>query len=70
LRIADGLDARHLGAVYGLEIEWRGRTLVIGVQADQDVSSELAGAAFKADLFERCFETRIAFEPATVRERV
>ncbi|HXP93122.1 MAG TPA: Ppx/GppA phosphatase family protein [Candidatus Binatia bacterium] len=70
LRIADGLDARHLGAVYGLEIEWRARTLVILVQADQDVSSELAGATFKADLFERTFGTRIQFEPATMRERV
>jgi exopolyphosphatase/guanosine-5'-triphosphate,3'-diphosphate pyrophosphatase len=70
LRIADGLDARHLGVVYGLEIEWRGRTLVISVQADQDVSSELAGATFKADLFERTFGTRIQFEPATQRERV
>jgi exopolyphosphatase / guanosine-5'-triphosphate,3'-diphosphate pyrophosphatase len=70
LRIADGLDARHLGVVYGLEIEWRGRTLVISVQADQDISSELAGATFKADLFERAFETRIQFEPATMRERV
>lgn len=70
LRIADGLDARHLGVVYGLEIEWRGRTLIVSVQADQDVSSELAGATFKADLFERAFETRIQFEPATMRERV
>jgi exopolyphosphatase / guanosine-5'-triphosphate,3'-diphosphate pyrophosphatase len=70
LRIADGLDARHLGVVYGLELEWRGRTLVIAVQADQDISSELAGATFKADLFERSFGTRIQFEPATVRERV
>jgi exopolyphosphatase/guanosine-5'-triphosphate,3'-diphosphate pyrophosphatase len=70
LRIADGLDARHLGVVYGLEIEWRGRTLVISVQADQDVSSELGGATFKADLFERTFGTRIQFEPATLRERV
>ncbi len=70
LRIADGLDARHLGVVYGLEIEWRSRTLVISVQADQDVSSELAGATFKADLFERTFGTRIQFEPATQRERV
>src|SRR5579875_1132857 len=70
LRIADGLDARHLGLVYGLEIEWRGRTLVIAVQADQDIASELAGATFKADLFERTFGIRIQFEPATMRERV
>lgn len=70
LRIADGLDSRHLGVVYGLEIEWRGRTLAVSVQADQDVSSELAGATAKADLFERTFGTRVQFEPATVRERV
>jgi exopolyphosphatase/guanosine-5'-triphosphate,3'-diphosphate pyrophosphatase len=70
LRIADGLDTRHLGLVYGLETEWRGRTLVVRAQAEQDITSELASAAHKADLFERTFSVRIQFEPATMRERV
>ena len=64
LRLADGLDARHEGAVGDLAVRTEAGRVVVVAQAEGDVSGELAAAAEKADLFERAFGVRVAFEAA------
>jgi len=67
LRIADGLDVRHLGLVNDVNVRLEGGRLVLTAQADGDVAAELDAAMAKADLFERTFEVRVvldALEPA------
>ncbi|HEY4438837.1 MAG TPA: Ppx/GppA phosphatase family protein [Candidatus Elarobacter sp.] len=62
LRIADGLDVRHLGLVADISaIPEIGIVRVIA-QADADVSSEVEAAMEKADLFERTFGVRVTIE--------
>ena len=55
LRIADGLDVRRLGVAGDVTVVRNGGEIVIRVSATQDVSAELAAAAFKSDMFERAF---------------
>jgi exopolyphosphatase/guanosine-5'-triphosphate,3'-diphosphate pyrophosphatase len=69
LRIADGLDDGQLGTVTDITVSRENGKVTVVAQAEADVSGELAAAMFKADLFERTFGTRIAFE-AAVREVV
>ncbi|GAC1414282.1 MAG: Ppx/GppA phosphatase family protein [Candidatus Velthaea sp.] len=69
LRIADGLDIRHLGVVNDLTIRREEGRVVIGAQAEGDMTGELAAAMFKADLFERTFGLRLTFEPFALEVR-
>ena len=62
LRIADGLDTRHLGAVLDLAATPEAGRVVVAAQADGDVSGEVDAAMSKADLFERAFGMRVAFD--------
>jgi exopolyphosphatase/guanosine-5'-triphosphate,3'-diphosphate pyrophosphatase len=64
LRIADGLDRRRLGLVGSLRARYAPDAVEIVLQAQQDVTPELEGAAFKADMFERAFGYRPAFAVA------
>ncbi len=64
LRIADGLDATHQGAVADVTVRGETGRVSIVAQAETDVAGELAAAMEKADLFERAFGVRIAFEAA------
>jgi exopolyphosphatase/guanosine-5'-triphosphate,3'-diphosphate pyrophosphatase len=66
LRLADGLDRRHLGVVSSVSATVTPAEVTLRLDALQDVSSEIEGAAFKRDLFERAFGRTVAFE-ATVR---
>jgi exopolyphosphatase/guanosine-5'-triphosphate,3'-diphosphate pyrophosphatase len=69
LRIADGLDVRHLGLVNDLAVRREPGRIVVEVQAEGDVSGELAAAMLKSDLFERTFGCRIAFESVPLEVR-
>ena len=62
LRVADGLDARQLGLVNDVTVRRESGRIVLGAQAEGDVSGERAAAMLKADLFERVFDVRIAIE--------
>jgi exopolyphosphatase/guanosine-5'-triphosphate,3'-diphosphate pyrophosphatase len=62
LRIADGLDRRHLGIVTGVTIRVAEASVTFVLEALQDVAPEIEGATFKADLFERAFATTVTFE--------
>jgi exopolyphosphatase/guanosine-5'-triphosphate,3'-diphosphate pyrophosphatase len=62
LRVADGLDSRHLGTVTDVSAVPEGGLVVIGTQADGDASGEVDAAMEKADLFERTFGVRVVFE--------
>jgi exopolyphosphatase/guanosine-5'-triphosphate,3'-diphosphate pyrophosphatase len=64
LRIADGLDRRRLGLVTSLRARCEAGGIVLRLQAQQDVTLELEGAAFKSDMFERAFGQRPSFEVA------
>jgi len=59
LRVADGLDRRHLGVVTSLSIEPSESGIRLVALATQDVTPELDAARFKAELFERAFATRL-----------
>jgi exopolyphosphatase / guanosine-5'-triphosphate,3'-diphosphate pyrophosphatase len=61
LRIADGLDVRHLGVVTDVAAVPEDGLVVITVQTDGDASHELDAASVKADLFERTFGMRVTF---------
>ncbi|HEX3466268.1 MAG TPA: Ppx/GppA phosphatase family protein [Candidatus Elarobacter sp.] len=60
LRIADGLDIRHLGVVTDVAAVPEDGVVVLQAQADGDASSELDAAMEKADLFERAFGLRVS----------
>ena len=62
LRVADGLDARHLETVTGLSVRRTSDQIVLIAQAETDMSDERAAAMFKADLFERVFGVRLIIE--------
>jgi len=62
LRIADGLDGRHLGLVSGINVIRESGLIRVLAQADQDIASELGAATYKADLFARTFGLDIVFE--------
>jgi exopolyphosphatase / guanosine-5'-triphosphate,3'-diphosphate pyrophosphatase len=60
LRIADGLDVRHLGVVTDVAAIPEDGLVAVSAQAEGDASSELDAAMEKADLFERAFGLRVA----------
>jgi exopolyphosphatase/guanosine-5'-triphosphate,3'-diphosphate pyrophosphatase len=62
LRLADGLDRRHLGVVSALRVAVNGVHIAVTVEASQDITSETGGARFKSDLFERAFGVTLSFE--------
>lgn len=62
LRIADGLDVRHLGTVTDVSAVQEDGLVHVTAQAESDVSGELDAAMEKADLFERTFEMRVAID--------
>ncbi|MBD5633258.1 MAG: Ppx/GppA family phosphatase, partial [Candidatus Eremiobacteraeota bacterium] len=62
LRIADGLDRRHLGVVQKISVRVDPGAVTFRLEALQDVSLEIEGATFKAELFERAFGTVASFE--------
>jgi exopolyphosphatase/guanosine-5'-triphosphate,3'-diphosphate pyrophosphatase len=62
LRIADGLDIRHLGLVGDLSAVPEPGIVRVIAQADGDVSSEVEAAMEKADLFERTFGVRVTID--------
>jgi exopolyphosphatase/guanosine-5'-triphosphate,3'-diphosphate pyrophosphatase len=64
LRVADGLDRRHLGVVTSVvpQVAADGSGVRFRLHALQDVSEEIEGATFKADLFERVFGLPVTFE--------
>jgi exopolyphosphatase/guanosine-5'-triphosphate,3'-diphosphate pyrophosphatase len=62
LRVADGLDRRHLGIVNSLTVELIENDAHVSVEATQDVAPEIAGARFKAELLERSFGVTLWFE--------
>jgi exopolyphosphatase/guanosine-5'-triphosphate,3'-diphosphate pyrophosphatase len=62
LRVADGLDIRHLGVVGDVGAAPEGGLVVITAQADGDASGEVDAAMEKADLFERTFGLRAVFD--------
>jgi exopolyphosphatase/guanosine-5'-triphosphate,3'-diphosphate pyrophosphatase len=62
LRVADGLDRRHLGVVQALSVSATPGKVAVTVEASQDVTSELDGARFKSELFERAFSVSLRFD--------
>jgi exopolyphosphatase/guanosine-5'-triphosphate,3'-diphosphate pyrophosphatase len=69
LRIADGLDTRHLGLVNDVAVRREPGRILIFAQAEADVSGELAAAMLNGDLFERVFDVRIAIEASLAELR-
>ena len=68
LRIADGLDRRHLAVVTNVAVTSTPGTVTFRLDASQDIAPEVEGATFKADLFANAFGVTVAFDPA-VRKR-
>ncbi len=62
LRVADGLDRTHIGAVLGVRCEVSGRRARIEVQAARSPRVELWDALRKARLFEKAFGVRLRLE--------
>jgi exopolyphosphatase/guanosine-5'-triphosphate,3'-diphosphate pyrophosphatase len=62
LRIADGLDVRHVAVVNDVGVRRETDEIVVVAQAESDISGERAAAMLKADLFERVFGVRFALE--------
>ncbi|HEV3353207.1 MAG TPA: Ppx/GppA phosphatase family protein [Acidimicrobiales bacterium] len=59
LRLADGLDRAHQGAVEGIDVEIAADRVRVDVHARGEVDLELWGARRKRALFERLFERRV-----------
>ena len=59
LRLADGLDRGHQGAVEGIDVEIGADRVRVDVQASGDIDLELWGARRKRRLFERILERRV-----------
>jgi exopolyphosphatase/guanosine-5'-triphosphate,3'-diphosphate pyrophosphatase len=62
LRIADGLDRRHLGVVGSVKARLEPGLVRLRLETQQEVIPEIEAAMFKADMFERAFGLEIAFE--------
>ena len=67
LRIADGLDRRHLAVVTSIAATVGPVQVALTLGALQDVTPEIEAARFKADLFERTFGRTLAL---TAEQRV
>jgi exopolyphosphatase/guanosine-5'-triphosphate,3'-diphosphate pyrophosphatase len=61
LRVADGLDLRRLSVVSALNLSVTATTVDLVLETTQDARSEIDGARFKSDLFERAFGRTLAF---------
>jgi exopolyphosphatase/guanosine-5'-triphosphate,3'-diphosphate pyrophosphatase len=62
LRIADGLDRRHLGVLAAVKARVEPGLVRLRLETQQDVIPEVEAAMFKADMFERAFGLEVAFE--------
>jgi exopolyphosphatase/guanosine-5'-triphosphate,3'-diphosphate pyrophosphatase len=62
LRLADGLDRRRLGVVSGVDVRVTAGSVLLRLDALQDISAEIDGATFKSDFFVKFFGRAIAFE--------
>lgn len=60
LRLADGLDRSHNGAVEAVDVEVGDDEVVLRVQAAGDIELELWGLRRKRDQFERAFGRRLS----------
>lgn len=63
LRVADGLDRRHVQAVTRVCVEQRLGTWVLWIQSPQDVAPEIAAAKSKADLLASEAPVALEFAP-------
>ena len=61
LRLADGLDRRRSGLVQGVACLFGGKTITVHLTAVEDISVEIFGANAKKDLFEKAFDSTVAF---------
>ena len=68
LRLADGLDRRHLGLVASLRVRTATDVVTLSLEAGQDVAPEIEAARFKSDLFRRAFARELAFEVTRKRD--
>jgi exopolyphosphatase/guanosine-5'-triphosphate,3'-diphosphate pyrophosphatase len=62
LRVADGLDIRHLGLVTDVSAVPENGIVRVTAQADGDISREVEAAMEKGDLFERTFGARVVID--------
>ena len=62
LRLADGLDRRHLGVVGSVELALESGALRLRIDAQQDAAPEIEAALFKSDLFGRAFNLAVNIE--------
>jgi exopolyphosphatase/guanosine-5'-triphosphate,3'-diphosphate pyrophosphatase len=65
LRLADGLDRRHLGVVGSVEPVLESGALRLRIDAQQDATPEIEAALFKSDLFGRAFNLAVNVELRT-----
>jgi exopolyphosphatase/guanosine-5'-triphosphate,3'-diphosphate pyrophosphatase len=56
LRVADGLDRSHNGAVDAIDVKVEPRRVRLVVRAEGDIDLELWGLRRKREMFERVFE--------------
>ena len=61
LRLADGLDRRRSGLVQDVSCLFGGTTMTVHLTASEDISVEIFGANAKKDLFEKAFNSSVAF---------
>jgi exopolyphosphatase/guanosine-5'-triphosphate,3'-diphosphate pyrophosphatase len=66
LRIADGLDSRHLGVVSDVAVRAAGTRLEIVAFAEQDVTTEVASAIYKSDMLARALGMPVTIRSAEV----
>jgi exopolyphosphatase/guanosine-5'-triphosphate,3'-diphosphate pyrophosphatase len=59
LRVADGLDSRHLGVVSEVAARVVGARLEIVASAGQDVTTEVASAIYKSDMLARALGLQV-----------
>jgi len=62
LRVADGLDRRHLGIVTSLRVDVIDDDVHVLLESTQDIAPEIEAARFKAELLERAFGVTLWFE--------
>jgi exopolyphosphatase/guanosine-5'-triphosphate,3'-diphosphate pyrophosphatase len=62
LRIADGLDRRHICAVKDLHCEIQAQKIIVKIEADDFSQMERTAAKKKADLFEKVFGRELLIE--------
>lgn len=64
LRIADGLDRSHAAVVRSLRCAVRPEKVLVWLETRGDAELEVWGAQRKAELFEKVFDRRVAFQIA------